>query len=233
MPRARGLVRTGSRYLLQRAGMRLQRRAARVSRPLAALSTLVLVGLVAAPATTAQASGPQKSSTNVAPLTLVSQSISTNPNAPPWCLTEDDWTQSTYIGSLNGSYDATATLCGLPTDFFNGIWWNAGGIGLESDLYSDGQLTDLAFTAPDGTAHHAILMGETTVKHVTTYHYAVCYVPPYSLTSDTGGTPLPGGVWNIDLSGTLSSATWYVNALMTDVAYQQQHCPVSEQNLAP
>lgn len=195
------------------------------------LALLALAGMLTAPAVVAHASGTHNSAP--APLTLASSSGGTNPNAPPWCLTEDDWTQQTYVGSLNGSYAASARLCGLVTDVFAGMWWDAGGIGLESDVYVVGQLGDLAIVAPDGTAHHAVFMGQTTVKHVTTSHYAVCYVPPFSLTSNTGGTPLPGGTWSLALSGSLSSATWYVNAQMTDVPYQQAHCPASEQNLAP
>lgn len=167
-----------------------------------------------------------------APLALASSTGSMNPNAPPWCFTEDDWSQQIYAGALNGSYGATAELCGLPADFFNGIWWNAGGIGLESDVYVVGQLSDLAISAPDGTTHHATLMGQTTSKHVTTYHYAVCYVPPYSILTDVGGTPLIGGSWSLALSGSLSTATWYVNVEMTDAQFQQSHCPTQQQNLA-
>lgn len=167
-----------------------------------------------------------------APLTLTSSAGSMNPNAPPWCFTEDDWSQRTYAGSLNGTSSTTATLCGLPADLFNGIWWNAGGIGLESDVYVVGQLSDLAIAAPDGTTHHAVLVGQTTSRHTTTSHYAVCYVPPYAVATDTGGTPLPGGTWSVVLSGSLSSATWNVNLQMTDALYQQSHCPAAQQNLA-
>ena len=168
-----------------------------------------------------------------APLTLMASSSTMVASSPPWCLTEDDSTQKTYAGSLNGSDTDSARLCGLATDYFNGFWYDAGGIGLESDAYVTGQLSDLAITAPDGTAHHAVLIGQATMKHVTTYHYAVCYVPSYSISNDIGGVPLAGGAWGIVLSGALSSVTWHVNVLMTDAHYQQGSCPASEQNLVP
>jgi hypothetical protein len=75
------------------------------------------------------------------------------------------------------------------------------------------------------------LMGQTTSKGVTTSHYAVCYVPAYYLSTDIGSTPLPGGSWQITLSGQISQANWAIHAQMTDVVFQQAHCPPSEQNL--
>lgn len=186
---------------------------------------------LAAPAVSADASGGNHNP--AAPLTLMASSNTTVASSPPWCLTEDDSTQQMYVGSLNGTASASARLCGLATDYFNGFWYDAGGIGLESDVSVVGQLSDLAIIAPDGTAHHAVLIGQTTMKHVTTYHYAACYVPPYSISNDIGGVPLSGGTWGIAVSGTLSSATWTVNALMTDAHYQQARCPASEQNLVP
>jgi hypothetical protein len=156
----------------------------------------------------------------------------TNPYSPPWCMTEDDSNQAHYTGALNGTYAVTAQLCGLSSDYYNGMWFDAGGIGIESDVYVVGQLTDLTITAPDGTAHHAVFMGQSTYKGVTTSHYATCFVPFYSISTDTsGGGPLPGGTWTTALSGQVSSASWYVNAQMTDAPFQQSHCPSSEQNL--
>lgn len=184
-----------------------------------------------APAVSVDASGGNHNP--AAPLTLMASSSTMVASSPPWCLTEDDSTQQMYAGSLNGTATASVRLCGLATDYFNGFWYDAGGIGLESDVYTAGQLTDLAIVAPDGTAHHAVLIGQTTMKHVTTYHYAVCYVPSFSLSNDIGGVPLAGGSWGIVMSGALSSATWNVNALMTDAHYQQASCPASEQNLVP
>ena len=118
---------------------------------------LTAVLVLAAPAVTADASAGNH---NPAPsLTLMASSSSMVASSPPWCLTEDDSAQQTYVGSLNGSDTASARLCGLATDYFNGFWYDAGGIGLESDVYVAGQLSDLAIIAPDGTAHHAVLIG--------------------------------------------------------------------------
>jgi len=165
-------------------------------------------------------------------MALVSDSSWNNPNSPSWCLNEDDYDQPVYSGSLSGSMSASEQFCGLSSDYYNGTWWDAGGIGLETDIYFTGQLTDLSITAPDGTAHHAVLVGQATSKGQTTYHYAACYVPAYSSATDTGGTPLPGGSWGISLNGQVSNARWSVRAQMTDVRFQQTYCPVSQQNIS-
>jgi hypothetical protein len=166
-------------------------------------------------------------------LSLIANSSGNNPNSPAWCLNEDDYQQPVYSGSLSGSYTANQQLCNPSVDYYNGIWWGAGGIGLKSDVYVVGQLSDLTITAPDGTAHHAVLMGQSISKGMTTSHYAVCYCPPYSIAFDTGGTPLLGGTWQITLSGQISSARWAINLQMTDAPFQQAYCPSAEQNLSP
>lgn len=160
-------------------------------------------------------------------LALTSETVKLNPYLPAWCLSEDDFDQRVFSGSLSGSFSTSYQTCGLNTDGFT-----AGGIGLESDAYVVGQLSDLTITAPDGGVHHAVLMGETTSKGVTTSHYAVCTVPLYFLSNDTGTDPLPGGVWQIALSGQVSSAYWTTRAQMTESVFQQNYCPASEQNLA-
>jgi hypothetical protein len=76
-------------------------------------------------------------------------------------------------------------------------------------------------------------MGQTTTKGVTTYHYSACYVPLYFVSNDTGTDPLPGGSWQMTLSGQVSSANWTTRAQMTNVVFQQNYCPPSQQNLAP
>lgn len=201
--------------------------------------SLVVAGLVALtgigmPIAGAQAASPSRGTkTSSGPLSLSSHRTGNNPNSPSWCLNEDDYDQSVYSGSLSGSFATSQQLCGLDSDYYNGVYWDAGGIGLESDVYVVGQLDDLTITAPDGTAHHAVLMGQSTSKGTTTYHYATCYVPTYSISTDTGGTPLAGGTWQITLSGQISSARWAVNAQMTNTTFQQTYCPTSEQNLAP
>lgn len=164
-------------------------------------------------------------------LALVSDKNWNNPNSPSWCLNEDDYDQQTYSGSLSGSYSVSEQLCNSSTDYSGGTYWSAGGIGLQSDVAVVGQLSDISITAPDGTVHHAVLMNQTTSKGTTTYYYSVCYVPTYSESTNTSGTPLPGGSWQITLSGQITTATWHVNAQMTGVQFQQTYCPASEQNL--
>jgi hypothetical protein len=173
------------------------------------------------------ASGSPGTSTSTS-LSLTSATVQLNPKAPSWCLTEDDYDQRSISGSLSGSYSTSYQLCDLNTD---GV--TAGGIGLESDVYVVGQLSDLTITSPDGSTHHAVLMGQSASKGITTSHYAVCYVPPYTLATDTSGRPLPGGTWQITISGQISNANWTTTATMTDVVFQESYCPLSEQNLVP
>src|SRR5919108_157315 len=62
-----------------------------------------------------------------------------------------------------------------------GLWWDAGGIGLQADLVVTGTLGDLTITSPQGDVHHGVLIDSTTSRGKTINHYAVCYVPGYSL----------------------------------------------------
>jgi hypothetical protein len=173
----------------------------------------------------AQASSP--------PLSLSSDYLwnSPNPGAPTWCINEDDYHHRIWSGSLSGSFVALEQLCDTNVDYSAGIWWDAGGIGLQADLYVVGTLSDLTITSPRGDAHHAVLVGSSTSKGVTTTHYQACYVPPFSITYNIGGTPLPGGAWPITLSGSIAKATLSLTAEMADTTFQQQRCPPSEQNL--
>jgi hypothetical protein len=179
--------------------------------------------------------GGTKPTPTVAALSLVSETISSsvNPYAPSWCLNEDDYDHRVYSGSLSGSFSTSLQLCDPSVDYSGGIGWDAGGIGLQADLYVVGTLSDLAIVSPQGDAHHAVLVGSSTSTGVTTQHYQVCYVPPYSISADTGGTPLPGGTWQVVASGTITQASYALTARMTDAPYQEQSCPASEQNLTP
>ncbi|MDX6200096.1 MAG: hypothetical protein QOJ79_3247 [Actinomycetota bacterium] len=188
---------------------------------IAAFTAAVLAG-ICIPAT-AQAA-VHKSTT--ASLTMISETLNMKPNLPSWCLTEDDYDQRVFSGSLAGSYSTTYRLCDLSADGYT-----AGGIGLQSTITVTGQLSDLTVTAPDGSVHHAVATGQTTYKGTTSYSYSVCYVPLYFVSSDTGTNPLPGGDWQLTVSGQLSKASWTTNALMTDAPYQQSYCPTSQQNL--
>lgn len=172
-------------------------------------------------------------STTGAALSMVSQSVtsSLNPAAPSWCLNEDDAHQRAWSGSLNGSFAATEQLCGLSTDYSGGLYWDAGGIGIQADLYVAGTLSDLTITSPQGDSHHAVLVGSSTSNGTQLNHYQVCYMAPYTLAYDNGGTPLPGGTWQITLSGNLSKVSFTETARMSDVFFQQADCPSSEQNL--
>jgi hypothetical protein len=189
----------------------------------AVLSAAALFGGAASPALAAKRSPGTSSS-----LTMTSEQLQFNPSpyTPKNCLTEDDFDTRNFSGSLSGSYTTTYQLCGLD---LNGV--TAGGIGIEADVYVVGSLSDMTIGSPDGSVHHAVFMGSSTSRGVTTSHYATCYVPPYYLSTDASSNPLSGGAWNLTLSGQITNATWVTNAQMTNVAFQQAYCPLSEQNL--
>lgn len=191
-----------------------------------ALSASTLLATTASPAVAAKPSSTAPSGTTTLHQTSEFVQLSKDPLLPTDCLTEDDIDYRTFAGALYGGYGTSYRLCGLSVD-----GWTAGGIGVESDVYVVGSLTDMTITSPDGTVHHAVLMGTTTSKGVTTSHYATCYVPPYYLSTDTGTNPLTGGTWSIALSGQISSASLTTRADMTDVVFQHNYCPASEQNL--
>jgi hypothetical protein len=146
------------------------------------------------------------------------------------CWGEDDFHTREWGGTLNGSFTATEQLCD-----------DAGGIGLQADLEAIGTLSDLTITSPQGETHHAVLVGSTTKKRQIINHYEVCFVPSYALANNSGGTPLSGGMWTIALSGDLTTVpyqdylSWHggfsVTAEMADVRFQQNYCPLSQQNL--
>ena len=177
---------------------------------------------------TASGGGGSTSTSGSTTLSLSSETLQLNRNLPSWCLSEDAYDQRVFSGSLYGTSATSYRLCDLNTDGFN-----AGGIGVESDVWVVGQLSDLTITSPDGSVHHANLMSQTSAKGVTTYHYAVCYVPPYYLSTDIGTDPLMGGTWQIALSGQISSANWTTRAQMTNTTFQQNYCPAGQQNLLP
>ena len=165
-------------------------------------------------------------------LTLSSETVQNSPNtaAPLWCLNEDDLHKRMWTGSLNGSFTATERLCGT-SDYSNGMYWDAGGIGLQAEVWVNGTLDDVTITSPDGTSHHAVLVDSSTSKGATTKHYQVCYTPQYSISSGASGRPMVGGTWQITATGNFTSGTFATTARMTTVAYQQSYCPASEQNL--
>lgn len=192
-----------------------------------AVGFVVAMTSVMGPSGVAQAKN-RTPTTSTTSISLTSETVQWNPNVSTTsCLTEDDFDQRNFSGSLNGSFSTSYQLCDLSTDGYT-----AGGIGLQSDVAVVGQLSDLTISAPDGTVHHAVLMGQRTSRGTTTYNYEVCYVPRYYMASDTSTNPLPGGTWQVSVSGQISSATWQTNAEMTDVTFQQSSCPASEQNLA-
>lgn len=194
---------------------------------------LIVAAFIVPVALAAKSGNSRKSQTSASgPISLVSETVwnSPNPAAPTSCLNEDDIDQRTFAGRLSGSYSTSYPLCDTWND---GIYWSAGGEGVETDIASNGPITDLVITSPTGDKHHAVLMGTSTSNGVTTYKYAACYVPPFSLSTYTGTDPLAGGTWTIALSGSFSSATWNTTVRMAYPSFQETYCPSSEQNLTP
>ena len=48
-------------------------------------------------------------------LSLISNTVKLNPNWPSSCLSEDDYDQRVFSGSLNGSFSTSYQTCGLNT----------------------------------------------------------------------------------------------------------------------
>lgn len=193
------------------------------------LSAVLLPGNAHAAGGKPATNGSHTATPLVTTLGMTSETIQWNPKLTGLsCLTEDDYDQRAFTGSLSGSFTTSYQLCDLNTDGLT-----AGGIGLQSSISVVGQLSDVAIASPDGTVHHAVLMSQSTSKGVTTYNYEVCYAPLYFVSTGTGTNPLPGGTWKLTASGQVTSATWVTNAEMTYVGFQQNYCPTSEQNLAP
>jgi hypothetical protein len=189
------------------------------------VATALLLGLIATH--TAQAKGSRQATSSGLALSYEYVWNNPNPAAPGWCQNEDDWHVRTWTGSLNGTFPATEQLCDASLD-----GWDAGGIGLQADLFVAGTLSDLAITSPLGDSHHAVFVDSTTTKkHVTINHYQVCYVPPFTLLNDIGFNPLAGGIWQLTLAGNVTHVNLTFRSRMADVGFQQQYCPPSEQNL--
>lgn len=169
----------------------------------------------------------------ISDLSLIREYITNSPNqyAPTWCLNEDDWHKRTWSGSLSGNLTVTEQVCDSNADYSGGIWWDGGGIGLHADIYSSGSLNALTITSPEGLIHDGVLIGSTTSKGKTINHYAVCFVPPYTVSSNTTNGFLRGGLWQFSISGNITNVNYSVEARMTDVPFQQQYCPASQQNL--
>jgi hypothetical protein len=191
----------------------------------------MLCALAFAPAALAAKGGASRPPAATS-LALAAETITNSPNpaAPAWCLNEDDWHVRTWKGAIDGAFTTTERLCDGAADFSGGIWWDAGGIGLQADIVVAGTLSDLAITSPQGAGHHAVFVDSATSKGVTSSHYRVCYVPPFALASNTGGQSLAGGTWQVALAGSATQVSLTLRARMADVPFQQQYCPPSQQN---
>jgi hypothetical protein len=196
---------------------------------ISSVAAALVMCVVATPAAPAAKGGSKPAASPLQQqMSLVSEYVwnSPNPTAPTWCMDEDDWHVRTWTGALNGSFATTEALCDEGTDGSD-----AGGIGLQADLIVAGAYRDFAITAPDGSIHHAVFTDSTTSKGATLNHYRVCYVPPFMLVNNIGFGSLPGGIWQVALSGEVTNVSLTLRARMADVRFQQTYCPPSQQNL--
>lgn len=180
---------------------------------------VLAVTLTAAPAT-AQAS-----------TWTLSQEVIQQPiqGMPLDCWNEDDFHQRQWGGDLSASFTATEQLC---DDATNGV--SAGGEGLYAYLQEYGlSSSPLRIFAPDGSAHQAELVGTARFKGKTRYDWAVCWVPPYSISTNTSTEQLAGGTWTWTLTSPFTSGGLSAYVLMTDAPFQQMYCPLDQQNLRP
>jgi hypothetical protein len=192
------------------------------------LCAVALVGLLLIPAPVAARSRPGPASTALA-LQQEIWSYSSNPSAPSGCLNEDDYHYRAWSGGLGGAFTATEQLCDATAD-----GWNPGGIGVEADVWVIGTLNGLSITGPSGETQQAVLMSQTKLKGgAVKSYYAVCVMPPFFLSTNTGTNPLPGGTWTFNLSAQATSVTYEVQAFMGYPDQQQLYCPPGEQNLLP
>jgi hypothetical protein len=189
--------------------------------PVAAVAAIAAVFLVGSAGAAKGGKGPKASPLSTT-LALTSESVYWPDTWSPNCMTEDDVVVRSFSGSLSGSYSTSFQLCGLSTD-----GWTAGGEGVQSLVGVSGTLDDLTITAPDGTVTHGVYMSAS--KGVS--YYEVCVVPTYYALTDTGTAPLAGGTWTVTLSGSITNASWTARVTMTDVSFQQQNCPVSQQRI--
>lgn len=189
--------------------------------PVAVVGTVAAVLLVA-PAVAAKGGGHGPNSSTTSPLALTATYTYWPDTWEPNCITEDDVVQRSFSGSLSGSYSTSFQLCSLSAD-----GWTAGGEGIQSQVAVSGTLNDLTITAPDGTVTHGVYM--STSKGVS--YYEVCVVPSYYASTDTGTSPLAGGTWTVSLNGSITNVDWKAQVTMTDLTFQQQNCPASQQKI--
>jgi hypothetical protein len=189
--------------------------------PVAVAATVVAIALTTPAVAAKGGKGPNASLTTTT-LALVSERVYWPNTWEPNCMTEDDVVQRSFAGSLSGSYSTSFRLCDLSTD-----GWTSGGEGLQSRVAVSGAISDLTITNPNGAVTHAVFTGQSRGLS----YYEVCVVPPYYGSTDTGTSPLAGGTWTVTLSGSISSASWTAQVTMTDVNFQQQNCPSSQQNI--
>jgi hypothetical protein len=188
--------------------------------PVAAVAVVAAVLLVG-PADAAKGGKGGKGSPTTT-LALTSQYVYWPNTWSPNCMTEDDVVARSFSGSLSGSYSTSFQLCSLSID-----GWTSGGEGIQSEVGVSGTLSDLVITGPDGTATHGVYTGSS--QGIS--YYKVCVVPPYYASTNTGTSPLAGGIYTVSLSGSISSASWTARVTMTDVNFQRANCPLSQQHL--
>ena len=195
----------------------------------ALLTVSLLLAPFLAPGASAAKGGSVKGGANTppsSPLSMTYQYTSLNRYDPSWCLSEDSFLRADVDGVSERELHRHRVPVRperrlLERRLLEPRWpWRLcqrgrGGVTDRHDHH-------LAY----GVVHHAVLVGSTTSKGVTTSDYKACYMPPFSISSGGGGTPIPGGTWSVTLSGDISSATFTDNVEMGCVNMAADGLPV-------
>ncbi len=150
--------------------------------------------------------------------------------APTWCYHED----SAHIRVWRGTLGPGESFS-VPLRFCTNEEWSGGaggeGIMFEAGFWDGHQSVSLKLILPDGTIRQA---------HLTSPGWLWgCYVPYVQVNGVIRG-PIPSGTYQVVLTNTGSKAIQTQKALveqvwvdMADLAFQQQLCPLQDQNIGP
>jgi hypothetical protein len=179
------------------------------------------------------------------PLQLVrdNYTYSLNPDAPAWCLNEDDthyreWSDP-YLqgGYLYGTLTASDYFCDPYVDYSGGRYWDGGGGGYLVSVRGVGTLQTLTLSSPGGSFYQwpqpTVVQGQLVSSEVVgTGHggvtwntYAACVFVNGQNNSNPGR--ILTGTWTMTLTGQFSQVNVELTAEMFGIAANgyPAHCP--------
>jgi hypothetical protein len=178
----------------------------------------------------APASKPQP----VPPLSLVRDQTqySLNPDAPSWCLNEDDghdrvWSDPYFQGGyLYGTLTASDYFCDPYVDIVNGYPWDGGAVGYMVSVTGVGALETLTLSSPGGGFYQwpqpTVIQGQLMSSQVVGTGRSAVTWNTYAACIHLGGQNNPYGIlsgtWTMTLTGEFSKVTVELTAEMGDSA---------------